>query len=123
MNAPTCSSTRRDGSPCRATPTASGRCFAHDADLQESTANGRRKGGANRSNARRAARRLPVNMKDLQEQLMTCITEVHDGELDHRRAAAMASLASAIVRIHEVAETEARLEALEAAQSQKGWGA
>ncbi len=125
MNAPTCSSTRRDGTPCRATPTASGRCFAHDAALQESTANGRRRGGQNKANARRAAKHIPADMKALASQLMEAISECYAGDLEPRRLTAMGTAAGAIVRIHEVAEMEQRLEELkrraEAGAGRRAW--
>ena len=124
MSNATCQSTRRDGTPCRATPTASGMCFAHDSALQERTANGRRSGGFNKSNARRAAKTLPADMRALAAQLMQGISECHTGELDPKRLSAMGTAAGAVVRIHEVAETEQRIQALEqAATGQKGWRA
>ncbi len=118
-----CQSTRRDGTQCRETPTPSGHCFAHDSALQERTANGRRSGGFNKSNARRAAKTLPADMRALAAQLMQGISECHTGELDPKRLSAMGTAAGAVVRIHEVAETEQRLAALEnVASVRKGYG-
>ncbi len=114
MTMPACQSTRRDGSPCRATPTASGRCFAHDEKLRQKTADGRRRGGHNKATAARAAR-LPADMKALASQLMEAISECYSGELDPKRLSAMASGAGAVVRVHEVGEFTQRLDALEAA--------
>ncbi len=123
MSNPACQSTRRDGTPCRATPTPSGHCFAHDSALQERTANGRRSGGFNKSNARRAAKTLPADMRALAAQLMQGISECHTGALDPKRLSAMGTAAGAVVRIHEVAETEQRLAALEnVASVRKGYG-
>ncbi len=124
MTMPACQSTRRDGTPCRATPTASGMCFAHDEQLRQKTAEGRRAGGHNRSNSRRAAKHLPADMRALGSQLMEAIHECHAGDLDPKRLSAMGTAAGAVVRIHEVAETEQRIHALEAAAHDgKRWGA
>jgi len=54
-------------------------------------------------------------MKALASQLMEAISETYDGRLDPRRLSAMGTAAGAIVRIHEVAETELRIAALEQA--------
>lgn len=120
-----CSAMRTTGERCRATALPDRpQCFAHDPDNRERATAARRKGGTNRSTPARAAKHIPKDMADLLSTLMTAITEVHDGELDHRPATAMASLASAVVRIHETAELQQRLEALEAAaESRKGWRA
>ncbi len=124
MNAPTCSSTRRDGTPCRATPTASGRCFAHDAALQESTSNGRRRGGQNKSNARRAAKRMPRELRDIVDIVEAAMGAVLQSKVSPSQGHAVASLAGAWVRLHELGEVQQRLEALEqAAESRKGWRA
>ncbi len=124
VNASACRATRTNGNPCKATATASGLCCFHDPELQKPMADARRKGGANRSNARRAAKHIPADMKALASQLMEAITECYHGELEPRRLTAMGAAAGAIVRIHEVAEMEQRLEELErAAQTSKGWRA
>jgi len=45
--------------------------------------------------------------------LLGALEEVHDGTLQPSRATAMAALASAAIRVYEVAEIEQRLDALE----------
>jgi hypothetical protein len=48
---------------------------------------------------------------------MEAIDQVHAGELDPRRASAMASLAGAVCRVYETGEIQQRIEALEVAAS------
>ncbi len=108
-----CRATKRDGTPCRAIPTASGYCFAHDPELQAKTAGARKAGGSNSSNADRVAKRVPKDMRDLAACLLLAVDEVHRGDLSPRAASAMASLAGAAVRVYEVGSLEARIEALE----------
>ncbi len=100
-------------------------CCFHDPELQKPMADARRKGGVNRSNAARASKRIPKDMQALASQLMEAITETYSGELDPKRLSAMGTAAGAVVRIHEVAETEQRIQALEARAEQNGgkrWG-
>lgn len=119
-----CDAIRSNGERCRAQalPERS-QCFAHDPENRERATAARRKGGENKSTPARASRRIPKDMRDLASQLMAAISECHDGELDPKRLSAMASGAGAVVRVHEVGEFEQRLEALEAAQNGRGWGA
>ncbi len=109
-----CLATRADGSPCRATPTASGFCFAHDPELRKRTAAARQEGGRNRANITRASKHVPRSMQHLAQRLLAAVDEVHSGELDPKKATAMASLAGAAVRVYEVGELEVRIEELEA---------
>ena len=108
-----CKATRADGSPCRAGATPDGYCFAHSPALRERTAEARRQGGRNRSNARRSTKYLPADLRELAGTMLEAIDEVHDGKLDPKRLTAMASGASAVVRLFEVGEIEQRLAALE----------
>lgn len=124
-----CSATRTNGTPCQAVALP-GRelCWAHDPEHREKASAARRAGGANRSNLARAARHIPRDMKDLTRRLLEAIDQVHRGELEPRSLTAMASGAGAVVRLYEVGELEARLEALEeraaqpkGATSRRGW--
>jgi hypothetical protein len=54
-------------------------------------------------------------MKALASQLMEAISETYDGRLDPRRLSAMGTAAGVLVRLHEAAETEQRIAALESA--------
>ena len=93
-----CTSTRRDGAPCTA---------------QAGAPEARRKGGHAKSRAERAAKLLPARLQPVVSLLENALGEVHRGELDHRQAAAMASLAGALIRAMTAGELEERLRALE----------
>ncbi len=108
-----CSTVKRDGTNCGGIPLASGLCWAHDPAVRDRADAARRKGGENKANARRAAKHIPADMKALASQLMEAITECYAGDLEPRRLTAMGTAAGAIVRIHETAELEGRLEELE----------
>ncbi len=110
-----CIATRRDGEQCRADARPSrDLCFAHDPDLQARAEQARRTGGENRSNAARAVKHIPRDMKALSKRILEAFEQVSAGELAPDRAHAMARLASVYVQLHTVAEVETRLEALEA---------
>jgi len=104
-----CTSTRRDGLPCTAQAGTSGYCIGHDPGALDA----RRKGGHATSRAERAAKLLPARLQPVVSLLENALGEVHRGELDHRQAAAMASLAGALVRAMTAGELEERLRALE----------
>src|SRR4051794_38526727 len=90
-----CPALRKDGSPCRAKPTASGWCVGHD---PQST-NWRVKGGANTTRAHRADKLLPARLRPVADGLMRAFAGVEAGTFDLKRAACMAALASALVRV------------------------
>ena len=109
-----CAATRKDGDPCRgqAQPGLP-YCWAHDAAQQARYAEGRRLGGRNSSNFARAARLVPPELTDVKGHLLEALAQLHSGELDPRLASAMATMAGAIVRIHQAGELEVRLVELE----------
>jgi hypothetical protein len=109
----TCTATRRNGRPCaaQALPGKS-HCFAHDPSLADKRQAAYIAGGHGKSNASRAHKRLPADLRDVLTKLLTALDEVH-GEIDPRTAAAMASLAGAINRIYADSELEQRIAALE----------
>ncbi len=110
-----CSATRRDGEGCRADARPERPfCFVHDPTLQNKAEQARKVGGYNSSTANRAAKRVPKDLRELASTLMGAITEVHRGELEPRALSAMAAGASAVVKLYEVGEFEARLRELEA---------
>jgi hypothetical protein len=102
----------------------SGLCFAHDPQNRAQATAARRRGGENRSTVARASRRMPRDMQELSKRILAAFTAVENGDLDPARAHAMGRLVAAYVQLHEVAETEQRLAALEQAASvRKGYGA
>ncbi len=113
-----CAAVRPGGQRCRA-QALPGRalCFAHDPENRERASEARRKGGHNSASTVRASRHMPRDMRELAQRLLEAVDEVHRGELDSRRATAMASLAGSYVKVYEVAEVEHRIADLEARAS------
>ena len=106
-----CNATRRDGSPCRSPVVLpSGFCPLHDPDRQAAV---RSAGGRAKSQARRLDRLVPATLKPVLAALLGALEEVHDGQLAPVRAQAMASLASAAVKVYQVGALEERLATLE----------
>jgi len=114
-----CRATTKDGRRCRGAARASGYCFAHDPDLQQSRQDGQARGGQNKSTVARVTKLMPTSLKPVLTKLMSALDEVHDGSLDPRQGSTMASIASSIGRLYEVAELEQRLERLEAQQHER----
>lgn len=116
-----CSQRKAGGTPCGGNALA-GRtfCWSHDPELAEQRAEGARRGGEQRSNARRAARRWAaigeqLTPADLPAILRACMFSVKSGTLEPAQATAIAALAKTSVGITNEIELEARLSALEAA--------
>ena len=113
-----CTATCTSGRSCtaRARPNRQ-YCFAHDPDLQSRRAAGRQAGGYGKSTARRLARRMPATLKPVLDRLYTTLAALAAGNCDARTATAMATVATAIARLYDQAETAPRLRALEAAMA------
>jgi hypothetical protein len=109
-----CGAIRNDGSPCNARPLEDGLCLSHSPAHALRLAEARRKGGVNRSRSARLRRLAPPALVDVYERLERALVEVHEGELDPRQATAMATLASAMVRVLTAGELEQRVRDLEA---------
>jgi hypothetical protein len=110
----TCTATRADGRPCQTPVVGDGPfCFGHDPALAAKRDAARRRGGANRSNARRLERLMPLRLKPIFGRLETALKDVLAGDLDPRAASAAANVARALVALQQAGEMEARLRALE----------
>lgn len=114
MNQGKCSATRADGSPCsaRALPN-SDRCWAHDPGLASKRREAHRAGGHAKASASRAQKLMPGMLRPILSLLVGGMQQVYRGELEASRYTAMATGASAIVRLFQMAEVEERLQALE----------
>jgi len=111
-----CRATRRDGQRCRATIVlASGFCPMHDPARQAEVAAARERGGRHKATARRLDKLMPAALKPVIGTLLDALAETHAGDLDPKRASAMAALAGAVGRLYATAILEERLAALEAA--------
>ncbi len=109
-----CAATRADGTPCRA-HALPGRscCWAHDQDQQERAAEARRRGGQNRGNLARIRKATPDALKEAQDRLIEALRAVQTGDMDPRIGTAMATISSALVKVHEAGELAVRVEELE----------
>lgn len=107
----TCTATTKAGMPCRAPATsADGRlCLVHDPDRRDQLKIAQAQGGSARSNANRASRRLPDDLKDVGAMLLTAMRDVRDGKLDPRTASALASLSNAYRGIFETGTLDQKL--------------
>jgi hypothetical protein len=88
-------------------------CFAHDPELQAKRQAARVNGGAGKSTSRRLDRLTPAGLRPVLDKLYAALDGLEDGSVEPKVGTAMASVASVIVRVHEAAEVEARLAALE----------
>jgi hypothetical protein len=107
-----CSGTNKDGSACNAQAWRDQLCRWHHPDLEEKRAEGRRKGGQNRSSSARARKALAGGIRDMTDvkaRLMVALAKVDAGELEPGPANAMANLARAIATVAGVADFEAQL--------------
>ena len=107
-----CAATRADGQPCSGRARPSGYCFAHDPALQEKRQAANAEGGRNKASIKRLERRMPADLRPILDLLYAGLVELREGELEPRVATAMAGMASAIARIHEVATVQGQLDAL-----------
>jgi hypothetical protein len=104
-----CSAIRSDGQPCQAPVIRDGLCIGHLKGAQEA----RSKGGSATSNAERAARALPNTMRQVANVLIGTLGKVARGEYSPAQGQAIASIASALVRVYQVGEYEDHMRTLE----------
>lgn len=110
-----CQATTKDGKPCSArVRTGRPYCAWHDPEIVAERAEWTRKGGEGRSNANRAAKALPDDLKDVGQMLLTAMRDVRDGKLDPKVASALASLSNAYRGIFEVGQVDAKLSEIDA---------
>jgi len=118
-----CAATRKDGTPC--TAPAMGEavyCFAHDPARAEERREARQRGGVNRARSARIERLVPNTLRPVVALLLDALDEVHRGTLTPPQAAAMASLAGAVVKVYTTGVMEERIAALEALNAPKDDG-
>lgn len=116
-----CTATNRNGEPCRAFALpGETMCFSHHPGKRAEVKAARRRGGENRSNARRAAKTLALEgrqlrSEDLPDVLRACVLRVVNGEMEPGQASAVAALARTTLQVAHDLELEARIAALEEA--------
>ena len=91
----------------------SDKCFAHEPRLREVTAQGRRTGGKERSNIRRARRAIPEDLQDVANVLLEAIYAVRAGTLESSAASALSSLARSYVAVYESGLVESKIADIE----------
>jgi len=110
-----CTATTKAGNPCQAPATSpDGLCLAHDPARSELMRLGQAMGGSARSNANRASKALPDDLRDVGRMLLDAMQDVRDGKLDPRTASALASLSNAYRGIFETGTLDAKLAAINA---------
>lgn len=116
-----CQGTNRNGEPCSAFALPGKTlCFSHDPQKASEVKDARRKGGENRSNARRAAKMLAttgrqIKTDELPDIVRSCILKVVDGTMEPGQASAIAQLARTSLQLQHDMELEQRIAQLEAA--------
>ena len=113
-----CTATNKDGRPCSAQAWKGALCRWHHPDLEAERAEGRRRGGANKSNRARARREMAdaaLSPAELQGYVAVALRGVLAGRYTPGQGSAVAALARAAVSVREATELEERLAALEAA--------
>jgi hypothetical protein len=111
-----CKAIRKDGQPCNAFAVKNGFCIGHSPGAAEA----RRKGGLNSSRVARLNKLIPARLKPTLELLEEAIKQVHKGTLQPSQGTAMASLASAMIKVFESGVLEERLLKLENLANERG---
>jgi hypothetical protein len=109
-----CQGINKQGEACRARP-IKGRpyCLKHDPLLANERAGWERAGGKAKSNAARAAKRMPADLQDTLKSLYRTLAALEAGEIEPARASAMASVSRAIVAVFEMGDAERRITEIE----------
>lgn len=111
---PRCKGVKANGHRCQSFQGRSGFCYFHDPRISQADKQAQRaRGGTNSSRVARMERMLPPRLRPVFERLETAMVEVVDGTLSPTRAQALASLASASVRVLEAGELEEKVRKME----------
>jgi hypothetical protein len=114
MSRPICTAKKTNGEPCQAVCQPDRPfCFSHDPELADRRQAGREAGGRERSNARRAFRRLPTDIRSTLDVVFETLEGVREGSILPAQAQAIASLSRAIVSLWEAGTVEQALRDLE----------
>lgn len=113
---PRCKGVKHDGTRCGAFQGRSGYCFNHDPTIDATRKhNVKVHAGQSTSRVARAQRMLPPRLRAVFDRLDTAMVDVLDGTLSPTRAAALAALSSASVRVLQAGEFEEEMRRLRAA--------
>ncbi len=109
-----CTATRANGQRCKAQVLTEGDlCFIHNPANQDRIDEARRRGGKNKGNTTRAQKRMPREVREIVAIVEAAMGGVLQSRITPSQAHAVASLAGAWVRLHEIGELTQRLEELE----------
>lgn len=115
-----CLGINQRGERCRATPMRdSPYCMRHNPELTQQRAEWDSNAGKSKSNAARAAKRLPADLQDTLKTLYRALGALEAGEMEPARASAMASVCRAIVTVFEMGDAERRIAEIEALLQEK----
>lgn len=111
---PRCKGIKLDGTRCGAFRNPrTGFCYQHDPNVtDEARAATLKKAGQGNSRVARAQRMLPPRLRAVFDRLDVAMVEVVEGTLSPARAAALAALSSASVRVLQAGEFEEELRRL-----------
>ncbi len=110
-----CTATRANGQRCKAQVLTEGDlCFIHNPANQGRIEEARRKGGKNKGTSARAQKRMPKEVKDIIQVVEAAMGGVLSAKITPPQAQAVASLAGAWVRLHEIGELALELEEIKA---------
>lgn len=113
MKVARCTATTQGGVACNAQAWKDGLCRWHHPSLAAERKEWSRKGGEGRSNASRARKALPRDLRDTLDALYRVLHGVEEGTVEPARANAVATVARAICAVQEVGDFERRLGELE----------
>ena len=111
---PRCTGRKADGSRCKAFAGKAGTCYWHDERVSDAQkAKTRTLAGRSSAKWRRAQRLMPPRLRPVFDDLMQAMEDLKAGRMFAKEATALASLATASVRVLEAGEIEERLRSLE----------
>lgn len=109
-----CTATTKSGQPCRAPAvTAAGLCVSHAPEMRARVKEGQAKGGRRKATRERLSRAMPRDMAWLAERLSDAFDAVSTGRMEPKVGTALASIAGALVKTHEVGVLTAKLEEID----------
>jgi hypothetical protein len=109
-----CAAITQKGTRCpNAALPYSDKCFVHDPSTRDRVAQGRINGGKGKSNARRARKAIPSDLRDVADLLLQAIRDTESGDLETSRASALASLSRAYVAVYEAGLIESKIADIE----------
>lgn len=109
---PRCHGVRNAGGRCQGFAGKSGYCFTHD---PATTPEARHEARMNAGPGNRLVKMMPTRLRPVFDELITAMKDVVTGKISPSQATALASLATASVRVLLSGELEERLRAIDAA--------